>query len=94
MKKTVDFIYCIFISLLIIGGCVMMTVAFKPLYYFDINYLNIAQTSGYTEDEIKLNYDYLIDYNLNAEEMEFHMPTLPYSNEGKIHFEEVRAIVQ
>lgn len=72
----------------------MLTVGFKNLYYFDIGYLNIPKISGFSEEEIKLNYDYLIDYNLSFKEKEFHMPTIKYSNEGKIHFEEVREIVQ
>ena len=50
--------------------------------------------SGFSENEIKLNYDYLIDYNLNKNVGEFNLPTIKYSEEGKIHFEEVRNIFQ
>ena len=45
-----------------------------------------------TEEEIKLNYDYMIDYNLNKISGEFELPTIKSSIEGKIHFEEVKEI--
>lgn len=94
MKRLLNVLFSICFSIFIIMGMVKFTVSFKQLYYFDINYLNIAQTSGFSEDEIRLNYDYLIDYNLGKEEKEFEMPTIKSSPKGKIHFEEVRDIVQ
>ncbi|MGL6107969.1 TIGR01906 family membrane protein, partial [Romboutsia sp.] len=86
--------FCICFSILIIIGAVKFTVGFKQLYYFDIDYLNIQQLSNLPKEEIKLNYDYLIDYNLNKEVEEFEMPTIKSSPQGKIHFEEVRDIFQ
>lgn len=94
MKKIMNLIFCIFFSLLIIGLSTMITVGFKQLYYFDINYLNISEQNNLTEEEIKLNYDYMIDYNLNKISGEFELPTIKSSIEGKIHFEEVKEIVQ
>ena len=88
------FCLSIFFSILIIGGVIRFTVGFKELYYFDIDYLQIPQISGFSKEDIKLNYDYLIDYNLAKEEENFDMPTIKYSNKGKIHFEEVRYIIQ
>ena len=41
-----------------------------------------------------LNYDYLIDYNTSKKNMNFKLPTLESSIQGKIHFEEVRNIFQ
>ena len=60
----------------------------------DVKKLNISDVSGFSDDEIKLNYDYLIDYNLNNKVEEFNLPTIKYSTQGKIHFEEVRNIFQ
>ena len=94
MKKVTSIILSIFFSILIIGGVIRFTVGFKELYYFDIDYLQIPQISGFSKEDIKLNYDYLIDYNLGKEEENFDMPTIKYSNKGKIHFEEVRYIIQ
>ncbi|SCI02487.1 Predicted membrane protein [uncultured Clostridium sp.] len=92
MKKAINIIFCIFFSLLIIGCSIRIVVAFKELYYFDINYLNIDEMNNLTKEEIKLNYDYMIDYNLNKISGDFELPTIKSSREGKIHFEEVKEI--
>lgn len=94
MKKTMNLIFCIFFSLSIIGSSTMITVGFKQLYYFDINYLKISEQNNLTKEEIKRNYDYMIDYNLNKISGEFELPTIKSSPEGKVHFEEVKEIVQ
>lgn len=94
MKKILNIIFSILFSLLIITGIIQFTVGFKQLYYFDVDYLDIPKISGYSKEEIKLNYDYLIDYNLSKEEKDFEIPTIESSKEGKIHFEEVRDIFQ
>lgn len=94
MKIFKNVVFSIFFSLLIIGGIIRFTVGFKELYYFDINYLHIPEITNINEEEIKLNYDYLIDYNLGKVSGEFEMPTIKSSPQGKIHFEEVREIVQ
>ncbi|KPI56909.1 membrane protein [Clostridioides difficile] len=94
MKKFLNILFSVCISIVIIVGAINFTVGFKQLYYFDIDYLNISELSGLSKDDIKLNYDYLIDYNLNKNVSEFKLPTLKSSPEGKIHFEEVRNIFQ
>ncbi len=94
MKKFLNILFSVCISIVIIVGVINFTVGFKQLYYFDIDYLNISELSGLSTDDIKLNYDYLIDYNLNKNVSEFELPTLKSSPEGKIHFEEVRNIFQ
>ena len=42
---------------------IVFTLHFRPLYYFDIDHLDIPATSGYSEEVIRRNYDELIDYN-------------------------------
>ena len=86
----------IFLSLIlvlfIISFAVVFTLNFRPLYYLDMGPLNISQTSGYSDEEIRANYDVLIDYNsiFGPDTLEF--PTLPMSETGEIHFEEVKVI--
>lgn len=92
MKKYWNLIFSIVFSLFLILGAVRFTIGFKELYYFDIGYLNISNMIGLPEEEIKENYDYIIDYNFSKEASEFNMPTIKSSPEGKIHFEEVREI--
>lgn len=80
------------LSLFIIGVSVVGTLAFRPLYYADVKGLHIAETSGYSEEEIRENYDALIDYNMAWKDGELSFPTLPMSENGKTHFEEVKEI--
>ena len=94
MKKVTDIILALALAVLMIFLSVIFTVNFKQLYYYDANRLQLAQKEDISFEEIKLNYDYLVKYNLSREEKEFDMPTINYSKEGKIHFEEVRIIVQ
>ncbi|WP_418921820.1 TIGR01906 family membrane protein [Clostridium ganghwense] len=79
-------------TLLIIILSIKLTLNFKPLYYADIITLNVQETSHLSNEEIKLNYDYVINYVQNPKKQIFVLPTLTFSNEGKIHFEEVKAI--
>lgn len=94
MKKFLNIILPVCFSILIITGIIKFTVGFKELYYYDIDKLNIPILSNLSEEEIMLNYDYLIDYNLGKDDKNFEMPTIKSSPQGKIHFEEVRDIFQ
>lgn len=94
MKKFINIIFSIIFSVLIISLIIKFTVGFKQLYYFDIDYLNIPMSSGLSKEEIKKNYDYMIDYNLGKENKEFELPSIKSSKDGKFHFEEVRDIFQ
>ena len=78
--------------LFIICLSVTLTVLFRPVYYWDIDYLNIGERYGISEEVCRLNYDVLIDYNLawGPETLEF--PHFQMSEGGRIHFEEVKVI--
>ncbi|MBQ8549478.1 MAG: TIGR01906 family membrane protein [Lachnospiraceae bacterium] len=80
------------LTIAIIGISVVGTLAFRPLYYHDMKTLEISAYSGYPEAEIRENYDALIDYNMAWKDGELSFPTLPMSESGRIHFEEVKEI--
>lgn len=94
MKKYWNIVFSIIFSLFIILGIVRFTIGFKDIYYFDIGYLDIQSRINLSDEEIKLNYDYIIDYNLSKDISEFEMPSIKSSPQGKIHFEEVRDVFQ
>ena len=94
MNKVKDIVFSISLSLMIFTGAIYFTVAFKQLYYFDIEYLNISEKTGISSEEIKLNYDYMVDFNIKNNVEPFKLPTIKSSKEGAIHFEEVRDIFQ
>lgn len=84
------FIICFTLSVFILA--IKFTFNFKSLYYFNIEYSNIEEFSGLSREEIKENYNYVIDYTNSKEDMEFTLPSLPASEVGKIHFKEVKDI--
>jgi len=86
----VIFIACFIFSFITLS--VNFTLLFKPLYYADIDILNIEQSSALTKSELKSNYNYVITYLTQNKTEEFNLPTLPSSDHGKIHFKEVKQI--
>lgn len=94
MKKISDAVMAILLTAFLISGAVIITLACRPLYYLDIKTLHIAEESGYSEAEIRENYDTLIDYNLLPWQKELEFPTMSMSEYGKIHFQEVKVIFQ
>lgn len=80
------------LALFLICLAVQLTLLFKPLYYFDIQYLNIPAQSNLSQIRIVENYNYMINYLLNPIPQAFHLPSLPYSQHGRIHFEDVKRI--
>lgn len=96
MMKKGNFVFhtilALVLTLTIISMSVVFTLAFRPLYYLDISALDISEQSGYSEEEIRENYDVLIDYNMSLGKDKLEFPTLAMSEPGRIHFEEVRDI--
>ncbi len=79
--------------LFLVSVSVVLVLNLRGLYYFDIGYLRISETTGLSEKEIRENYDTLIDYNLvtgGVKNLEF--PSFPMSENGRIHFGEVKRI--
>jgi len=91
-KKLPHYVLALILTFFIISGSVIGTLAFRPLYYRDIAKLEIEALSGLSEEEIRENYDALIDYNIGWEDGLLEFPSLPQSQEGQIHFKEVKDI--
>jgi integral membrane protein (TIGR01906 family) len=79
-------------TLLFISLSVMITINFRPLYYYDVKALDIVKDSGYPKEEILKNYNALIDYSSPFFRGDLKFPTLPASEAGLIHFAEVKNI--
>lgn len=78
--------------LFIISAAVVVTLNFRPLYYFDIGFLDIPAYSGMSREAIVENYDALIRYNSIFGPKTLEFPSLAMSESGRIHFEEVKAV--
>ncbi|MGH4051982.1 MAG: TIGR01906 family membrane protein [Clostridium sp.] len=85
-------IFILSFTFIFITLSVYFTLLFKPLYYVDINALNIESSTGINKSELKANYNYVITYLTQNTTEEFNLPTLPSSEHGKIHFKEVKII--
>ncbi len=92
--KKNDIFLAIMLMIFIISFAVVFTVFFKPLYYFDINYLNIDQISGLDAETIKENYRILINYQSIFYQGTLSLPDFVMSDSGRIHFEEVKRIFE
>ena len=89
MKHIIMALVCV---VFIICLSVTLTVMFRPIYYFDMNYLEIGQAYGIPAEICRLNYDVLIDYNLAWGPDTLEFPNFKMSESGRIHFEEVKVI--
>ena len=94
-KKHIPFntIMTVLLFLFILCVSIWAVVSFKPIYYWTIKLLRVPETSGYSFDVCKQNYDILIRYN------QFFGPsTLRFTNDfvmspnGAYHFMEVKRI--
>ncbi len=90
--KITDLLIGVLFTLLFISIAVVVTINFRPLYYMDISLLHIEETSGLNRELIKENYNALIDYSSPFFQGELRFPSLPASEHGLIHFEEVKNI--
>ncbi|MFQ6794357.1 MAG: TIGR01906 family membrane protein [Thomasclavelia sp.] len=89
-----DAFLAVMLMLFIISFAIVFTVFFKPLYYFDINYLNIDKLSGIDIDTIKENYRILINYQSIFYQGSLNLPDFVMSTGGRIHFAEVKRIFE
>ena len=87
-----QFLLTVSLSIFLISFSVVFTLNFRPLYYADIKLLHISRESGLSEKQIRENYDRLIDYNSVLYKKDLKFPSLPMSEEGKIHFQDVKRI--
>lgn len=89
-----DIVLALFLTVFIICLAVNITVFFKQLYYFDIDYLKIAESTGLSREVIQKNYDVLIQYQSIFYQGSLNLPDFVMSNTGRIHFEEVKRVFE
>lgn len=92
LKNLLRLIFSMSLFLFVIISSVKITLNFRPLYYFDIKYLNLEKYTSLNNLQIKSTYDYLINYLNSSKSIDFNIPLLPSSQEGIIHFIEVKKL--
>lgn len=94
MKKfTLNLLIVICGIILVLLMSTIAVAKFKPLYSYSIEILKIEDSALISKDEMKENYNYVIDYLFNDEKA-FNLPTLPSSEDGAVHFWEVKKLFQ
>ena len=91
-NKFILFLFSFILCLFVIFASVKITLNFRTLYYFDIDYLHIEETSHFSRSEIIENYNYVIDYMGSPINNKFVLPSIPYSQPSQIHFYDVKKI--
>ena len=92
MVNVKQWITAISLALCLISLSVMLTLNCRQLYLWEMKWSNIPGRTGVSEETILENYDTLIEYNSVFFKGELKFPTLPMSESGKVHFEEVKNI--
>ena len=92
MKNFISIIFGLITSVFIICAAVTITLNCRILYEADIENYNLVEETGMSRKEILDNYQAMIDYNNIGGPDTLSFPTLPMSESGRIHFEEVRVI--
>ena len=78
----------------LISAAVFLVLALKPLYYWFIDLFKIEAYSGYGAEELKANYDALIDYNMfwGPKELVFPDHGMVTTEETMAHFVDVKRV--
>lgn len=84
-------LYCALLFFFIITFSIALPIYFRPFYYAHINALDLRETSGFTETEIKEAYNDVLDY-LTLPDKEFSSGVMEYSEEGKAHFTDCKKL--
>ena len=79
-------------TLFIFSLAVVLVLNAGWLYELEIRSLDLEKTAGMSAEEIRLNYQALIAYNRFWHRGALAFPTLPMSESGRIHFQEVKRI--
>ncbi|MGB4589787.1 MAG: TIGR01906 family membrane protein [Clostridiaceae bacterium] len=91
MEKIKNTVYGLISSLFIISAAVILGLNFRPLYYMNIQRIQLLNES-YSGSQIKNNYDILIDYLNPFYNGKLVLDRLPMSTFGEFHFYEVKMI--
>ncbi len=82
---------CVFTVLLTITFSISLPICIRPFYYAHIEKYNLVEITGKSETQIKEAYDQVLDY-LTLPNKEFSTGDFTYSEEGKSHFADCKAL--
>lgn len=77
-------------AVVLLSFSIAVPILCRPFYYAHIDPLELEEQTGLTRDEIKAAYNEMLDYCLGGGE--FSTGVLRWSEAGKAHFTDVRAL--
>lgn len=89
-----DFITGLFATIFLISAGLILAINARFLYYLDIKWFSLPQSTGLSYEIIKRNYDDLIDYCQPFHKGPLSFSDLPSSASGLSHFAEVKVLFQ
>ena len=93
IKKN-NYFYAFILMMTIICSAIVFAIFFKPLYYLDLNWLNIKEMTNLSIEQIKTNYNQLIQYQSIFYKGPLILSNFIMSNSGAKHFQEVKVIFE
>ena len=87
-----DGVAAVLVAILLISASVTAVLFDRGAYTRLLGRLDLPKATGMDENDILDNYNALIDYNSVFFKGPLEFPTLPMSEQGRIHFEEVKSI--
>ncbi|MBO5287648.1 MAG: TIGR01906 family membrane protein [Clostridia bacterium] len=90
-NKVLTTIFAVALAVLVLTISIGLPIYVRPFYYIQIDEIASSPYIDYTRDEIKDAYNQLLDY-LTIPGKEFGVGAFEYSEEGKSHFEDCRAL--
>jgi integral membrane protein TIGR01906 len=92
MLTPINILAAIVIAMLVLSASVTFTLFDRAAFARMQDQIDLSGRTGFSEEEILANYNALIEYNSIFFTGELNFPTLPMSDSGRIHFEEVKVI--
>ena len=90
LNNTLKPLLSFFIAIFIISFAIAFVILFRPYYYWNIKILELDEETNYTVEEIKEAYDDVMDFLVFGDE--FKTGKLPYTDDGKAHFEDCKKL--
>jgi integral membrane protein (TIGR01906 family) len=91
MKRVIPVIFAVALVLLVLTVSIGLPIYLRPFYYAHIDALELDQSSGFTNDQIRTAYHEVLDY-LTLPGRPFGTGELAHSAEGAAHFADCKVL--
>lgn len=89
--KWIAVLRSVLIGLTVLTGAIAVPVLWRSFFYLHIEPLKLAEFAGLTVEQVKTAYNEMMDFCIGLRDT-FSVGVLPFSEEGKAHFVDVRKL--